>query len=165
MRSKKGQTLIEVLIGLATMVVVISAITIAVISSLNNASYAKNQNLATQYAQQGMELMRDLRDINYASFSALTNTTYCLAKGCSMLSNTSGDCGPKVNAICDQNVDIFVREVDVVQNSAECLGGSSAKVTVSVSWADGKCTDRTNLFCHQVKLDSCLSNNNVINTP
>ncbi|MBI3069818.1 MAG: hypothetical protein HYY87_00750, partial [Candidatus Levybacteria bacterium] len=55
---QKGQTLIEVLLALGTAVVVLSATVVAVLSALNNAQFSKNQSLATQYAQEGMEVMR-----------------------------------------------------------------------------------------------------------
>ncbi len=164
MRYERGQTLIEVLIGLATAVVVIAAITTATISSLNNATFSKNQNLATQYAQQGMEILRNMRDSDYGSFSALSGT-YCLAKTCSALAANNANCWtPTSGNTCNQNVDIFVRQIDVQQNSLSC-DGTSTKVVSTVSWFDAKCTSGNNTFCHQVSLTSCLSNAQVVPVP
>ena len=60
-----GQTLIEVLVALAGITIIVTSLTVAVITSLNSAEFVKNQNLATQYAQQGMEVMRFMRNTNF----------------------------------------------------------------------------------------------------
>ena len=80
---EKGQTIIEVLVALGASVAIIAAVTIAVTSALSNSLYNKNQNLATQYAQQGMEIMRQMRDSDWSSFSALSGNPaqYCLDYG------------------------------------------------------------------------------------
>lgn len=162
--TQKGQTLIEVLVGLATAVVVIAAITTATISSLNNATFSKNQNLATQYAQQGMEFMRKLRDNSYSTFQGLSGT-YCLAKECTKLTSSNPKCWtPTSGNTCNQNIDYFVRQIDVQQNSPNC-DGASTQIVAKVSWFDAKCTSGTNTFCHQVLLTTCLSNYQVVPTP
>ncbi|MBI2195691.1 MAG: hypothetical protein HYU48_01445 [Candidatus Levybacteria bacterium] len=74
MNSQKGQTLIEALIGLAVAVAIISAIVIAVISSLSNAQLTKNQNQANHYAQEGMEIVRQIRNSSWTSFTNLSST-------------------------------------------------------------------------------------------
>lgn len=168
MKEQAGQTLIEVLVGLSAAVVVIAAITSAALTSLNNAQYSRDQNLATQYAQQGMELVRNMRDLDIASVSAtfLPNDTYCLAKLCSALTPTNPSCWSG-NLECGQNVDTYVRKIVVDHNSSSCNSGVSGNVQITseVSWADGKCTDVTNPFCHHVDLSSCLSDFTVAPTP
>jgi type II secretory pathway pseudopilin PulG len=152
--TEKGQTLIEALVALGAAVIVLSAITVAVISALNNVQYTKNQNQATQYAQQGVEIMRQISQSNWEYFSSQNKKSYCLPDG-----NTSLVDPPSVNG-CGQNIGIFVREVDIVQNSNSCSSGSgNALITVTVSWSDSKC-DSSDPYCHDVKLNSCLSNHN-----
>lgn len=160
---QRGQTLIEVLVGLATAVVVIAAITTATISSLNNATYSKNQNLATQYAQQGMEYMRKMRDNSYGTFKTLSGT-YCLAKECTTLTSSNPKCWtPASGNQCNQNVETFVRQIDVQQDSPSC-DAASAQVVSTVSWFDAKCTSGDNTFCHQVVLTTCLSDYQIVPT-
>lgn len=170
---EKGQSLIEVLIGLAAAVVIVGAITVATISALNNAVYSKNQNLATEYAQQGMETVRNLRDREYSLFNEL-NGEYCLANTCDKIDPTSNNaqdpCGPK-SIICQQNVGgenagIFVRQVSVDPNSSYCRESTgqttqAIHVTVTVSWFDAKCGS-SSVFCHTISLSSCLSTFNTI---
>lgn len=169
---QRGQTLIEVLVALAVIVLIVTSITVAVITSLNNAEFVKNQNLATQYAQQGMEIMRFMRNTNYGTFTQLTGT-YCLADTCTQLVNTPGtSCSPKTGLTCSANVGtIFVREV-TADNSTYvgptpgatnlCQFGTS--VTSTVYWADNKCTDSNNPYCHKVQLFSCFSKGDIVPT-
>lgn len=167
-KNKKGQSLIEVLVGITSLVIVIAAITTASITALNNAQYSKNQNLASSFAQQGMEVMRNLRNYDYGTFQTLSGD-YCLAKNCSTLNNngvsTANPCGKKSGLRCapEQNIDFFVRTVTVSPSSSDCQ--SETKVEVSVAWYDGKCQDSNNIFCHMVNIRSCLSSYTVIPTP
>jgi Tfp pilus assembly protein PilV len=143
--NNKGQSLIEALIALSASVAIISAITVAIITSVSNADFSKNQNLASQYAQQGIEILKEQSRSDWASFSNYSGD-YCLPEG----STT-----PEVKSIsCPQNIsNFFVREISISEVSATCSNG--ARVTVSVSWTDGKCTNTGNPYCHKVSLDSC----------
>lgn len=159
MKENKGQSLIEILLSLATIVVIITAITYAVISSLKNTEFGKDQNLSTSYAQQGLELVRNMRNNDYATFQSLSGL-YCLAKKCTTLSANPGDpCGIAGSLGCGQNVDTYVRQITVEQNSGTC-NSAGAKVLVTVSWTDTECNKAPSVFCHNVSLLSCLTNIN-----
>lgn len=158
----KGQTLIEALVALGAAVIIVSAITAVVISALNNAQFSKNQNLATQFAQQGMEIMRQMRDSDWTTFNGLESATYCLNKESNSLTSYGLGCG--------QNVDMFIREVHIDKSSDSsnsCINNTevNTEVTVSVLWSDNKCTSSTNPFCHKVELVSCFSDLRLIPTP
>ncbi len=189
---ESGQTIIEVLVALSIGVVVIAAISTSVINSLSNAQFSKNQNSATQYAQQGVELARQIKSSNYTNFSSLSGN-YCLAKGQTAIDSSNAEASS-----CGQNFDQFTRDVAVEQNSCDCgssiaSGRNVTKVTVSVGWSDSKCSAPTPIpggaagakkgivivpdcisqslsspnaqFCHRVQLVSCLSNVNVAPSP
>ncbi|MDO8604889.1 MAG: prepilin-type N-terminal cleavage/methylation domain-containing protein [bacterium] len=117
--SVKGQTMIEVLLALAIGVIIIAGISKAVNTSLSNSQFSKNQSSANQYAQEGMEIVRNLRP---------TPGSYCLAKGTTVL--TSED----IAVGCPQNVDAFAREVNI-----QGTGTGVKNVTVTVGWSDSKC--------------------------
>lgn len=155
-KKESGQTLIEVLIALAAAVAIISAIVITVVTSLSNVEFSKNQNLASQYAREGIEIVRQMARNSWSTFLTYTNTNYCLSQGSTTLTAMppSG---------CGQNVGVFVRQLTIDQTSVSCQ--SSAKVTVTVSWSDSKCTPGTNIFCHQVQLQSCVANINPVQSP
>lgn len=178
-RQEKGQTLIEVLVGLSAAVVVIAAITVAAVTSLNNVEYSRDQNLATHYAQEGMEIVRNMRDQNISSVSSssLPDGTYCMAQGCVGLTSNPTDvnCGPRIGTHCTTKVGNFVREVTITHNDTLCNGNgptpavspttATMKVSVSTYWGDTKCTNSSNLLCHSVLLTTCLSDFTVVPTP
>jgi type II secretory pathway pseudopilin PulG len=147
--SMKGQTLIEVLVALSVIVILVSMITMVIISSLNNAQFSRDQDLATNYAQEGMEIVRKVRNSNYTSFKNYSGI-YCLAKGSLVLPSSSANC-------TTPNVDKFIRKVQIEQTPG--CNTNVAKVTVSVSWTDAKC-QTGNLYCHASDLVSCLSSVN-----
>ncbi|MDO8620793.1 MAG: hypothetical protein Q7R31_00700 [Candidatus Levybacteria bacterium] len=154
-RYERGQTLIEVLVALGAAVAVLFGITVAVISSLNNAQFTQNQNLANKYASQGMEIVRQLRDSSSSGLSQYSNTYYCLGQDGELKAKGLG---------CGQNVGVFVREVNLDQNSSSC-GETGVLSTVLVSWSDSACANISNPYCHQVKLISCFSNPATISAP
>lgn len=150
---ERGQTLVEVLVAMATAVAVLSAIAITVVSSLSNIEFTKNQNQATQYSREGLEVVRRLARSNWTTFESYNATDYCLGKSQTVLSAM----GPNG---CGQNVDnTFVRKIEIEQNSTSCQ--SNAKITSVVSWSDSKCGS-DNVFCHEVTLDSCIANINSV---
>lgn len=57
-----GQSLIEVLIALVVASLVIGALAILTLTGTKNSQFAKDQHQATQFAQEGMELVRAIRD-------------------------------------------------------------------------------------------------------
>lgn len=160
---QNGQTLIEALVALGVAVLVLSAITVAVISALNNVQYTKNQNQATQYAQEALEIMRQISQSSWGTFSGYNAGRYCLAQGDTtpcLLGSSIGSCSQNPSgSFCGQNYGIFVREVDIAQSSQASCSNGSVGITVIVSWSDGKCSSNSP-YCHNVTLNSCLSNHN-----
>lgn len=164
-KSQSGQTLLEVLVALSVILLIVSAVTIAVISSLSNAQFSKNQSLANQYAQEGIEVVRRMRDSNLTLFKSYpSGSSFCLDQNqlsldpSKDLRNATIPGCQKTGATGNNGINVsqlFAREIDFNP------GGSSSpctetKVSVIVSWSDTKCV-QPNLFCHNVTLDSCFS--------
>lgn len=156
MNKEKGQMMVEALIALGVAVIIIAAITSMIVSALSNAIAAKNQDLATQYAKQGIEVVRNISKTDWTYFKDLSNT-FCLNEGSNTLSGTIA--GEKEG--CGQNLGNFIRNVEIVNTGTDC-GEDISKVTVNVFWSDNKCTESSDAFCHSVKLESCLSDVNNI---
>lgn len=180
---EKGQTIIEVIVALTTSVVIVAAITIAVITSLRNAEYSSSQNTATRYAQEGIEFLRFLRDSNYPRFKELASanvTYYCLAKGATELSIPPP--GEPLKQQCTSSSviidNVYSRKIEF-SSSDYCnplqpptaippatpiptIANTSKRVTVTVSWTDGKCSDSER--CHSARMVSCLSDYTLIPT-
>jgi type II secretory pathway pseudopilin PulG len=154
MKKLRGQTLIEALTALGLIAIVITAIGVAVTAALSNAKYNQNETLATKYAQQGSEIVNQIRDDNYNNFKTYAGT-YCLASGDSALgvSQPSGCTTPNID-------NTYIRSVDIVQGGC---AANVAHVTVTVSFRDGKC--EAGAYCHKVIDDSCFSTVNPIQAP
>jgi prepilin-type N-terminal cleavage/methylation domain-containing protein len=146
----QGQTLIEVLVALGIIVVVASALSGLVVTSMGNVRFSKDQSLAAQYAQEGMEIVRDIRDSDYTAFQNIGNGTYCLAKNADTLSPNCSNA----------NVDNFLRRVTIAQSGCAV---NVARVEVSVAWRDSKCS-AANPFCHAQRHETCLSAVNPVPT-
>ncbi len=149
----KGQSLLESVLALAVIAIVLSAIAVVSTNSLSDAGRGKYQTLATQYAQEGVEVLRKIRNINYTSFRNNYNGTYCLAKGASSLTSSSTCQSPPAS-----NVDSFIRTV-TIERSPGCAT-NVVKATVKVAWTDGKCN--TGAWCHASTIVTCLSSVNPV---
>lgn len=154
--SQRGQSLIEVLIALAAAVAVVAAIAVTVVTSLSNVDFTKNQNLATQYSGEGLEVVRQLAKNNWTDFiNNYQGVNYCLDQG--------GYLTVMQGISCSQNVGIFKRQIVINQNDSNKCSGSVG-VTSIVSWSDGRCLSG-NPFCHDISLNSCLADINKIIAP
>lgn len=151
----QGQSLLEVVVAMGAAVLILTAVVGAVTNALNSTNFSTDQYMASQYAQQGMEVVRRIRDAGWDNFLALNNVSYCLDQNSSTLTPRVGSCG--------QNVGTYMREVTLTHNSPQCSNVS--EVMVTVSWTDGKCRDTSNPYCHNTKLVSCFSDYNFLPTP
>jgi prepilin-type N-terminal cleavage/methylation domain-containing protein len=150
--SFRGQTLIETLAALAIISIVISAIATSVTSSLSNATFNQSQTLATKYAQQGTELITQIRDEGYTTFKG-DSGIYCLGQNATSLGNAQANCSVP-------NFGQFIRSVLIQQNG--CAANVS-KVTITVAFTDGKC--QAGLYCHNETDTSCLSTISPVQAP
>ena len=160
--SQKGQTLVEALVALGAAVVVIAAITIATISGLNNVQYGKNQNLATQYAQEGLEYVRHLSQANWSGFNSTykNNKYWCYKLGSSGL---TVDPDYTNSSNCLASGSIFSRQVRIdFSGVSPCIG--TALIQSTVLWTDGKCNNSTT-YCHTVTVKSCVTDLTTVPTP
>lgn len=167
MKKQAGQTLLEILLAFSILIITLGAIVFGVTTALSNAQYAKNQNLANFYAQQGMAVVRQLRDSNWGNFLLENDGNYCLNQGAVDLTAFGSPpipCGMNVGDVLETKR-IFSREVKLNHNNIDdcCPNDTNtcdssvagSKVTVKVSWTDGKCSAGA---CHKVELISCFFN-------
>lgn len=177
-KGSRGQTLLEILLAFSVSILVLSAIAVGVTTSLSNTQYTKNQGLANSYAQEGMAVVRQIRDSGWNNFKNLddffvTNTIYCLGPNPMELRKLSL---PNQNCWAQSPVPaggIFSREVKFEHDSVSCKADPScvdpgclkgSKAAVKVSWSDSKCPVGTP-YCHKVELITCFSNINQTQSP
>lgn len=163
LRAVNGQSLIEALVALSAASIIVSAIAIAVISSVNNSDYSKNQNKATAYAQAEIEILGQLSKANWQTFNTYSGT-YCVGNKQVMASQIIDCSTPNLEST-------FIRQIDVAKNNSSCASGAGStqgtSVKVTVSWADGKCTIHNGLrdYCHSANVQSCFTDINTLPTP
>lgn len=125
LKNENGQSLIEVLVALAVMVIVILALVRVTTVSIRNATFAKNRALATKYAQEWIEETRKSRDNNSVSFFNDTNL-------CSRLA---------------QSIGIFTRQITCSLSTDK----KTMTVKVVVSWVDAQGTHKSELTTRLTK--------------
>jgi Tfp pilus assembly protein PilV len=159
--SDKGQTLLELVVGLSLVTVIIGALAITTTYSLRNSQFSKNQTQATKFAQEYMEKVRTIKASNYgvcftgqspncSSWEDIwTNGTQgyslfqanCVPSGCRF--NTINGCttasGSK--AVCLRQIsspaslgNVFTGEI-VIENEPG-IGDAQKRVTANVYWSD-----------------------------
>lgn len=160
-----GETLIEAILALTIVIVIVTAVVIAVITALSGSSSNKNESAALGFAQEGIDVLRDVKSSDFAGFSATYSTAgyYCFGQNNIPDSNTA-NCPDTSSNIGTGD---FVRKVyvnlagNLPDGTPKC--GSGAYAASIVSWSDGKC--KTSANCHQVEIDSCFYNLNALTAP
>lgn len=136
--SSSGFTMVEVLVAVAVVAMVMTAVVSGVSFSVKNTRYARDKSLAVRYAQESLEWVRRMRDENgwgvfYADVSADGGTVvYCLSD----LPSVYTEFANLNNSVCDANDviggdTIFLREMELV------VGATDIAVEVGVSWDEG----------------------------
>lgn len=150
--SQKGQLLIEAVIAMTIVGIIVTGIVTALTYSVNNANISKDQNTATNYAQEGLDVVRNMKDSDFASF-AVFNGTYCLASGTVPV---SGTCGPIGGASGKFTRQIYINQTGNDSNNVpRCTNGTSVFVASIVTWEDNRCA--TGIDCHRAELNSCFA--------
>ena len=123
--SSNGQTLIEVMVAMTVGVLVLTAITSSVLTSLVNSRVSNESNEAAQIAQEGIEIARSSR--------TAAAGTYCLDQGVSKLTGI-----PQGTCTTANVSGKYIRSVDVVAGTASDCGIDVNKTVVTVKWTDSK---------------------------
>lgn len=107
-----GQSLIEVVIAISVIAIGILAIAKVTTKSISNTTFARNKALATKYAQESMEEVRNLRDSQPATF---------------FISDTS----------CDDTQSLGTLVIFTLVRDCSLSGdGKTMSVVVTVNWND-----------------------------
>jgi len=129
MKKESGQSLVEMIVAIGVLVVVIVSLVSITTVSLQNASFSRDQSLATKYAQDGIAKIRSYRDQNtWPVFTADCETVLSSVALPSPFSfNPAPDC--------------YVPGTTDNCSSAE----EKCEVKVVVSWADSKGTHNSEI--------------------
>jgi hypothetical protein len=154
---QKGQTIIEAVVALMTILLIITAIAIVIVNGLYNSQFIKSQNEANKLAQQGIEFVKNIQINDLGTFAdlvldddgiSISSSTFCIDEQNNTL--TSNGCVTEVV----NTASYFNRTITFFPPGAEC-NSTEVKVTSTVSWSSTKCPS-TKRFCHESKLVGCL---------
>lgn len=151
---QRGQTLIEVLAAFGIAVSLVTAITVTVIFALSTTRSGKNKNLATQHAQEGVEIVRRMQAEEFDNASDKP----CLKIGRTILTSKEG------GQNCPADESPFLREVKIENTERTDPCGGVKQIKVTVKWSDNTCGG--NIYCNETSITSCLPKaNNAVATP
>lgn len=120
---KKGQTLAEVIVVVAVVLLLITGLIAGATASLKSAGFSRSKSLSVRYAEEAVELARGIRDGGWENFLSFSNKSWCLNKTGTWTEN---------NGSCPVNIDnIYTRSVTFTWQDPKM------KIDVSVSWQDG----------------------------
>lgn len=132
MKYQSGQTLAEVVVAIGVVVLLITGLIVGTSVTLKASQYSKARSQAVQYAQEAVELGRNLRDSGWTSFAAyggVTPVSWCLDKAGTW---------QLMSGACVANIDNFyTRQVTFTWNDPRM------QMDVVVSWTDGNKTYTT----------------------
>lgn len=158
----RGQTLVEALVALVLVGILLSAISIAVVTGVNNSNFLRDQDGAGEYAKEGMDYVRNLKERDYTTFNSKNLTNYCID-----YDNTTGALIGISDTPCTQESKTgFIHELTLYLSGqpGDCDLSPNpvrgARVNVKVRWRSGKCTS-ANEYCHSSTLESCFTDNSV----
>jgi Tfp pilus assembly protein PilV len=117
--ARSGQSLVEAIVAVGITLLVITGLVVLAVGAVRSATLARNRSLAVQYAQEGLEALRSVRD---RSFSELPSS------GTSRVVWTGSEWGILAGT---ETIGTYTRSFIPEQISAGKL-----KILLSVAWAD-----------------------------
>lgn len=72
----KGQSLFEVILAISISAIILIAIVSLSVRSVSTSSFARNNTLATEYAQEGIEWLREQRDADWTNLIEKTDANF-----------------------------------------------------------------------------------------
>jgi prepilin-type N-terminal cleavage/methylation domain-containing protein len=141
---KKGQTLVEVIVALAVVVLLVTGLIKGTVFSLKSNQNARARSVATKYVQEGIEIARKDRESSWYEFLTLKNNTYCLDKGaitykgaglgpCTHTNITEGN--PPIN-LTRKTTFTWYSSGDTISPGVTS-GPDMMRVLVTVTWYEG----------------------------
>ena len=142
----KGQSLFEVIFAIGIAAVILVAIASLAAKSIANSTFSKNNALASKYAQEGSECLREQRDnalrtTGWNAFKLQATNTKCLNGAAPNCIIGSG--------MCDISGTPFRRGATF--SNVVNLNGEEIRAIVIVQWSDGQGT-------HQVRNITTFTN-------
>lgn len=129
-KSTRGQTLVEVIVAIGVVVLLVTGLIVSTSVTLKASQYGKMRSLGTQYANEAIEVTRNLRDSGWSTFLLYGGTSQCLNKaGTWALMEVA--CAPNIDSFYTRVVTFTWHDDPLVTNDERM------QVDVAVTWVDG----------------------------
>src|SRR5688572_6650554 len=93
-RSQAGQTLVEAVVVVGVVVLLVTGLLAGTTASLRSAQSGRTRTQAVSLTQQGIEIVRGIRDENWDTFQGYVGS-YCLGDD-QVLTVSGGSCSPNI---------------------------------------------------------------------
>lgn len=131
----RGQTLAEIVVALGIVLILVTGLIVGGTSAVRTSDQGRMRSKAIQYAQEGIELTRKLRDESWTTFQARSGL-WCL-DGSGVWTQAVGVCPVNINST-------FTRGVTFAWNAAALR----MEITMTVTWQDGSATHKSELVTY-----------------
>lgn len=143
---QRGVSMFELIIAVFIITIILTSVAVLATSAIRNNTFATNKTRANNYAQEGMDWLRGLRDNSYSSFASKANDlgmTWCI-------DTLGADLVTQGNCLASQVIPntTFIREAKLTSDVSD---PDSIEAVVSVSWNDAQ-------GVHSVKVISSFTN-------
>lgn len=146
--AEKGQSLLEVIVGVGIVTIVLVGLISVITVSLANAQFSRSRTQANKYAQEASEWLRGQRDeMSWADFytKATSGGRYCLASLDWFVDNNN--C-PVIN----DDVDMYTRRVVLTPVCPiDPCNDDKVAIHITVSWVQGQRTPSVELDTYLTK--------------
>ena len=130
---RKGQSLVESVVAIAVVILIVSGLIVAVISSLHSSQSSRARSTATKLTQTGIEAIRNLRDGGWTQFITFVSpVAWCL--------DESGNPLPPndIDSSCPQIITGGVSFDRRVLITADVFPPEKTTIKVTVTWTEGQ---------------------------
>jgi type II secretory pathway pseudopilin PulG len=132
LRGNRGQTIVEAIVVIAVVVLLVTGLIAGTTTSLKSARNGRVRSQATKLAQEGLEIVRSIRDESWSVFAG-NSGYYCLGSDEILTANVTETCAINI----ETTESSYSRLIQF-----EWLG-NKMQVTARVSYLDG--TDNRNV--------------------
>jgi Tfp pilus assembly protein PilW len=129
-RRTKGQSLVEVVVAIAIVILIVSGLVVSVITSLRSAQSSRNRSIATKLTQDGMEIIRNLRDNGWNQFITYHSLDPWCMDSSGVLTAPDPVCAPNSTSSSTSFTRTALLTYDVILNRMS--------VTITVVWTEGR---------------------------
>jgi type II secretory pathway pseudopilin PulG len=122
----RGQTLVEAIVVIGVVVLLVTGLIAGTTTSMRTTRISRTRSQAVKYAQEGLEIVRTLRDTNWGAFALLAGLQ-CLGSD-GQFTTGGGTCDPNIAT----GEEVFTRSVNFSWNPTY----NRMEVTVMVDYPD-----------------------------